>query len=155
MSEGRFSAIAVAIDGSRLSESALDLATQMARQLDTRISLVTVLDAQVEERFQEYGRAEQVDLLDAVREYQKRWINSLRDDGLAVAGHVVELRHGSTAHTITEVAENVNASLLVVGTHGRHGYRRVLGSTAQALVEQGTIPVVVARPTHAEDYAEL
>lgn len=155
MSERGFNAIAVAIDGSRLSEAALHLAIKLARQLDTRLSLITVMDRQVEDRFEEYCRTERVPLDEAVRRYQHQWIDTLREQDLPSAGHVVEPRHNSTSQTIMEVADHVAAALLVVGTHGRGGIKRVLGSTTQALVDSGTIPVLVARPQRSEDFAEL
>jgi nucleotide-binding universal stress UspA family protein len=152
----RISAIAVALDGSRLSEEALPLAVELARQCQARISLITVLDTQVRERFAEFCRAEDVSLGGAVRAYQERFIQQLREDGLLVAGHVVELREDSASGTIREVAESLNASMLVIGSHGRSGVKRlVLGSTADALTRGGHIPVLVVRPTSAEAYAEL
>lgn len=148
--------IAVAIDGSRLSEEALPLAVELARQCQARISLITVLDTQVRERFAEFCRAEDISLVEAVRGYQEPFITQLRDDGLLVAGHVVELRENSPSSTIREVAEHLNASMLVIGSHGRSGVKRlVLGSTADALTRGGHIPVLVVRPISAEAYAEL
>lgn len=134
-------AIAVAIDGSRLSEEALPLAMELARQCQARISLITVLDTQVRERFAEFCMAEDVSLVEAVRAYQDPFIEQLRDDGLLVAGHVVELRENSSSGTIREVAERLNASMLVIGSHGRSGVKRlVLGSTPDALTRGGHIP---------------
>jgi nucleotide-binding universal stress UspA family protein len=150
------SSIAVAIDGSRLSEEALPLAVELARQCQARISLITVLDTQVRERFAEFCRAEDISLVEAVRAYQDPFIKQLRDEGLLVARHVVELRENSSSGTIRDVAENLNASMLVIGSHGRSGVKRlVLGSTADALTRGGHIPVLVVRPTAAEAYAEL
>ena len=51
---------------------------------------------------------------------------------------------GSAAPTLVEVAEG--ASLLVVGSHGRTGWRKLmLGSVADAVVQHATCPVVVVR----------
>lgn len=152
----RITAIAVALDGSRLAEEALPLAVELAQQCQARVSLITVLDTQVRERFAEFCRAEDVSLSGAVRAYQERFINQLRADGLLVAGHVVELRENSPSGTIREVAESLNATMLVIGSHGRSGVKRlVLGSTADALTRGGHIPVLVVRPISAEAYAEL
>ena len=149
-------AIAVALDGSRLSEEALPLAIELARQCQARISLITVLDTQVRERFAEFCRAEEVSLGGVVRTYQERFIAQLREAGLLVAGHVVELRENSPSGTIREVAESLNASMLVIGSHGRSGVKRlVLGSTADALTRVGHTPLLVVRPTRAEAFAEL
>jgi nucleotide-binding universal stress UspA family protein len=51
---------------------------------------------------------------------------------------------GSAAPTLVEVADG--ASLLVVGSHGRTGWRKLmLGSVADAVVQHATCPVVVVR----------
>jgi nucleotide-binding universal stress UspA family protein len=150
------SSLAVAMDGSRLSEEALPLAVELARQCRARLSLITVLDSQVRERFAECCRAENVSLVEAVRGYQDSFIKELRDAGLLAAGHVVELRENSSSGTIRDVAEHLNASMLVIGSHGRSGVKSfVLGSTADALTRGGHIPVLVVRPIAAEAYAEL
>jgi nucleotide-binding universal stress UspA family protein len=56
----RITAIGVPLDGSRLSEEALPLAMEIARKFQAGISLITVLDTQVDERFAEFCRAEDV-----------------------------------------------------------------------------------------------
>ena len=150
------SSIAVAIDGSRLSEEAMPLAVELARQCQARIALITVLDSQVRDRFAEFCQAEDISLVEAVRAYQDPFIAQLRINGLLAAGHVVELRENSSSGTIRDVAEHLNASMLVIGSHGRSGVKRlVLGSTADELTRGGQIPVLVVRPTTAEAYAEL
>ena len=55
---------------------------------------------------------------------------------------------GGAATTLVEVSEG--ADLLVVGSHGRSGFRRmVLGSVAMACVNHASCPVVVVRvPDH-------
>ena len=45
------------------------------------------------------------------------------------------------------VAVDVEADLIVVGTHGARGVERLLlGSVAQAIVRSAKLPVLVARP---------
>ncbi len=57
---------------------------------------------------------------------------------------------GGAAATLVEVAEG--ADLLVVGSHGRTGFRRLtLGSVAAACVNHASCPVVVVRfPEHKD-----
>ncbi|MFO0680161.1 MAG: universal stress protein [Polyangiaceae bacterium] len=59
--------------------------------------------------------------------------------------------YGVPWRAIVQVAANVRADLLVVGTHSRKGLKRaLLGSVASAVVERAPCPVYVARPA---DYA--
>jgi nucleotide-binding universal stress UspA family protein len=51
---------------------------------------------------------------------------------------------GSAAPTLVDLSED--AALLVVGSHGRTGWRKLmLGSVADAVVQHATCPVVVVR----------
>jgi len=60
-------------------------------------------------------------------------------------------RIGLPVETTLQFAIDYDASLLIVGTHGRRGLDRLLlGSVAEALVRGARCPVLVARPT---DYA--
>jgi nucleotide-binding universal stress UspA family protein len=57
------------------------------------------------------------------------------------------VRSGPAAAEIVRLAEEVGADLVVVGTHGRTGIRRlVLGSVAEEVVRTAPCPVYVARP---------
>jgi nucleotide-binding universal stress UspA family protein len=66
---------------------------------------------------------------------------------LATQKVVMHARLGAPADAILQLAADVNADLIVVGTHGYRGMRRVvLGSVAQDLVEIARCPVLIARP---------
>lgn len=66
----------------------------------------------------------------------------------------------SAAQALEQVALDVDAALVVVGTHGRKGLERfMLGSVARELLENGRVPMLVARPRNFEgmtksDYVE-
>lgn len=61
-----------------------------------------------------------------------------------VVGH---LRLEAPAEEIAQTAADLDADLIVVGTHGRRGVSRLLlGSVAEAVVRLAPCPVFVARP---------
>jgi nucleotide-binding universal stress UspA family protein len=65
----------------------------------------------------------------------------------------VHVRFGKPADTIHQVAVDYDAELIVVGTHGRRGFERmVLGSVAHDLVKTAHCPVFVVRP---KDFSNL
>jgi len=65
-------------------------------------------------------------------------------DAALVEG-VVEVGHPDSS--LTETAEKLGADLVVVGTHGRTGFRRLLlGSVAERVVRRSHCSVLVARP---------
>lgn len=71
-----------------------------------------------------------------------------RDAGVKVIAHV---QLDAPAFAVTRLATEIEADLIVVGTHGRHGMARwLLGSVAEAVVRQATCPVLVVPPEHHE-----
>ncbi len=61
------------------------------------------------------------------------------------------IRIGKPAAAIHQVAVDVDADLIVVGTHGRSGMEKLmLGSVAEELVRTSRVPVLVARPKNLE-----
>lgn len=57
----------------------------------------------------------------------------------------------NAAHALEQVALDVDADLVVVGTHARKGLEKwILGSVADALLQNGRVPLLVARPTNYE-----
>jgi nucleotide-binding universal stress UspA family protein len=64
------------------------------------------------------------------------------------AGRIVgHLTAGSAWKQILQVALDVQADVVLVGTHGRSGLKRMLlGSVAEAVVRKASCPVIVVRP---------
>lgn len=72
---------------------------------------------------------------------------ALRPSGLAVTRVVVHVLHGSPAREIADFAASLDADLVVVGSHGRHGVERfLLGSVAERVLRLARCPVWVVRP---------
>lgn len=62
------------------------------------------------------------------------------DPKIACEHHLV---HGAPALAITQFADSVDADLIVIGTHGRTGFSRmIMGSVAEAVVRHANCPVV-------------
>src|SRR5688572_9813922 len=59
----------------------------------------------------------------------------------------VEVRYGSPARELLGASADRHADLLVLGSHGRHGYERVvLGSVTSRILHTATCPVLVVPP---------
>ena len=69
--------------------------------------------------------------------------------GLEVEEMIV---HGEAASEIVRVAKERNVDLIVVSSHGRTGLGRILfGSTAEAVVRHASCPVLVVKPSQANE----
>lgn len=73
---------------------------------------------------------------------------STRHPNWSAPGRIVcHLRLAAPAEEVAQLAADVEADLVVVGSHGRRGIERlVLGSVAEGVVRLAPCPVLVARP---------
>ncbi|MEN3974491.1 universal stress protein [Emcibacter sp. SYSU 3D8] len=75
----------------------------------------------------------------------------LNEHGLTVETEMVENLGGGTAKIIVNDAETWGADLIVLGTHGRRGLKRlVMGSDAEEVVRLAPVPVLLVRVPAAE-----
>src|SRR5437870_11445593 len=60
--------------------------------------------------------------------------------------------HGDAAAEIVRVADERNVDLIVISSHGRTGFgRMIFGSTAEAVVRHARCPVLVVKPPQEEE----
>jgi nucleotide-binding universal stress UspA family protein len=141
--------ILVPTDFSEYSRQALSYAEMLAKTFDAKIVLIHVIDTVsyvVSESVQwtdVYARLEgiiQPMLEGLIREAEKR--------GVAAES---KLTQGVPYDQIIKTAENVNADLVVMATHGRTGVRHVLlGSVAERVVRLAPCPVLTVRSRGGE-----
>ena len=55
------------------------------------------------------------------------------------------IKFGSAKEVVVDEAKRIKADLIVVGSHGRHGMRLLLGSTADAVLHNATCDVLAVR----------
>lgn len=66
-------------------------------------------------------------------------------DRLSIPHERAMLREGRSAFEIHSVAEEMQADLIVIGTHGQHGIKLLLGSTANSVLHGVSCDVLVVR----------
>ena len=71
--------------------------------------------------------------------------NRMRKAGVDTTALLV---HGATVETILEEASDLEADMIVVGTHGRGAmYQLLMGSVSEAVLHKSRLPVLLV-PTH-------
>lgn len=133
-----FSRILLATDGSRECESAVSRALQLAKVYGGELRAVSVVDTP-----SEYHLWEKV-----MDDYSKRaWacVNDVVEKGKAVDLEVqTAVRQAGASDGIIEEAEEWDPRLIVVGTHGRTGLKRLmLGSVAAGVLRRNLYPTLV------------
>jgi nucleotide-binding universal stress UspA family protein len=70
----------------------------------------------------------------------------VRRNGLKCTAVLLEAQTGPAADLIVRQAKKARADLIVIGTHGRRGLRRlILGSDAEQIVRTAPVPVMLVR----------
>ena len=63
--------------------------------------------------------------------------------------------HGDAAAEIVRVASEQEVDLIVISSHGRTGFGRIIfGSTAESVVRHASCPVLVVKPPPEEESEE-
>jgi len=145
-----FKKILVCLDGSRFAEQILPYATEVALQFGSRVILleITIPPSVAIEPLTGYYHATPLEKIqreeDEAQTYLKRLAQRLRKKGLKVRCLTVP---GDPGKTILRVAEENNAELIVLTTHGRSGLKRlVFGSVAEFVLKHSSLPILLRKP---------
>jgi nucleotide-binding universal stress UspA family protein len=143
--------IAVAVDGSKTSEAALEEAAKLAHEMSATVLLLHVCEEMPLALDPEgMGLIQMNDIAKVITDAGKALLERSRA-GLAARNVPVETRlvesySGRVGNAIAQQAQQWNADLLVVGTHGRTGVDRLLlGSVAEGISRSATMPVLLVR----------
>jgi nucleotide-binding universal stress UspA family protein len=143
--------VVVGVDFSETGERALNEAVRLAAERhDAALHVVHVASG--------YGPMLRLDLPEDVRTVSVEEAEShlagyvaARHDGLEASELTTHVRVGAASDEVVHLAADVSADLIVIGTHGRTGVRRLLlGSVAESVVRRAGCPVLVVRP---KDYS--
>ncbi len=141
--------IMVCLDLSDSTEIIMDKIEEMAKPLSAQIWLLH--NAIPEPDYVEF----KIDPVAARESLAKRfhkehrqiqgYAERLRNAGLKATALLV---HGSTVETILQEASDVDADMIVVGSHGKGMmYQLLLGSVSEGVLHKSSVPVLVI-PTH-------
>lgn len=91
-----------------------------------------------------YGISAGIDVEEVLVDESRKSLSKIAAQfNISVDRQVVKV--GPAKFLILEEAEKLNADLLIVGSHGRHGVRLLLGSTANAVLHGATCDVLAVR----------
>lgn len=134
----------------------VDFSPMSLRALDEALTTTSLRAGEVHAVYVEPERTTDLATLDAAGERLQKCAQERVSlaGALAVTRVVAHIRRGSPAREIAELAANLDADLVVMGSHGRHGVERFfLGSVAERVLRLCRCPVWIIRPK--EHAAEL
>ena len=148
------SSILVATDLSKASQAALEAAAFYGKHHGSKLVLCHVFDPTPFAAPTLLPGPNEV-LEEAAAEMTEQARQKLGEIASQLEGCQVEvavLRHASPGEALAEHAAEIGADLVIVGSHGRTGLRRILlGSVAERVVRLAKCAVLVVRPEGEED----
>ena len=137
--------ILVPLDGSTLAEEALPDALVLARAAGARVVLMRAIPPR------RPGSA--TDEFDSIKHELEALADRRRDEGIRVDAVVHRTFMTDVGPAICSAAEDEQAGLIVMSTHGRSGLGRwVYGSVADSVLRQAEVPVMLIRSQADHDW---
>ena len=132
----------IATDGSVYSEAAAIRAIEIAKQYHSQVKALSVVDATVEFMI----RAQEV--YNSLVEKAKDITNSIKTKAFSMGVGVEPIvRDGEVYKVIIDVAKEYKSDMIVMGSLGKTGIKRLLmGSTAERVLGHAAFPVLIVKP---------
>lgn len=140
--------ILVPVDGSTTSERALQEAIKLAKQQGAQLRLIYVVENILfpdNEAYFDYAALQEV-----VKRNGEKMLEHAktvaRQAGIEAETMLLDTAGERIASVIVVEAQRWPADLIVIGTHGRSGFNRLLfGSVAEGVVRTAPVPVLLIR----------
>ena len=147
------SRIMVGIDGSEESVNAADYAIAIAKRHNAELSAVNVLTSDIGYAYSSPGvespplTIREIILL--AEDEVKKWLDNIKEkadkSGIQFRSEIIMAKRSATS-TMLDYAEEQKIDLIVVGTRGRSGIKKMLlGSVASGLVTYAACPVLIVK----------
>jgi nucleotide-binding universal stress UspA family protein len=144
-----FNKILVPLDGSEDGEAALPYVKELTSRITSEVILYQVVAPGKHVHtiggldYVPFPETELEHLVTEARQYLENTGKKLTDTKATIS---YEVKTGDAAQSIIEFADEINARLVAISTHGRSGIRRwISGSVAYKILQASNTPVLLAR----------
>ena len=145
--------VILATDGTKQSEAAIEITKTLNLKEGDEIRVISVMDMALPLSVDIYaGYQPSTDEIEsAVKENSEKNLNITGDKLMEIFADrdvsvVTELLNGSPESRIVEKAEEINADLIIVGSHGYNRWERLLlGSVSDSVIHHTPCSVLVVR----------
>ncbi|OTG66405.1 universal stress protein [Acinetobacter silvestris] len=143
--------ILVAVDDSDVALTAADEAIILAKALKSKVTLISVVSLDPLSNTSFYGKAlSATDYYSEAVTHAKYTLTALKlkftNEGIQTDTKI--LGNMSESHAITQLANELNIDLIIMGSHGRTGFKKfALGSVAQDVLTLSHVPVLIVKHT--------
>jgi nucleotide-binding universal stress UspA family protein len=135
--------ILVAHDGSTESDKAVQTALSLAQEFNSALTVIAVIP---EPYLMEIAEFERMRILEALTQDAKNTLAGIKARAKGISSLKTVIKTGNPAAEILDAAAKMKATLIVTGSHGRHGARRfLLGSVSSKIVDHASCSVLVVK----------
>ena len=148
-----YNKILVPVDGSPTSARGYEEAVALARALGSGLVVLHVIDP-FPVAVEMVPATTWQEISDGLRQRGETLLAAAKETatahGLSAEARLVESRGERVADTIVQEAQDAGCDLVVMGTHGRRGFNRVMvGSDAELVLRHCPVPVLLVRHPEA------
>ncbi len=123
------------------NKAVTDQAVALAKRNNARLSVINVLPNIP--YYMASGVPSIADLEDHLEDGNMRKLKALEAKIDMEADY--HLLHGSPKRKIVELAKEIECDIVIIGSHGRHGVERFIGSTANGVLQRAHCDVLIIR----------
>ncbi len=143
--------ILIPYDFTTFGDTAFEKAMEIAKKFDSKLTLLTVIGSDIDTSGMSWARAQEIH--DESENKVKEDLNKIKNS------HVVEnvpisieiVHNPSNSEGILSFAESSNTDLIIMGSHGRSGFKKMmLGSVASQVITKAICPVMIVKPSKSK-----
>jgi len=141
-----YSVILAAVDGSTRSRGVLDAALDIAERFDARVHLFR--SVAVPPEFPAAAHMPPDRLPEILEKEGRRSLTELAAGNARVRIEAPDMTTAQPWRAIIGAAANIEADLIVIGSHGHGGWDRILGTNASKVADHADRSVLVVHERH-------
>jgi nucleotide-binding universal stress UspA family protein len=140
--------ILVPVDGSTTSMNGLEKAIHLSKASKAKLRILHVVDGIAFSREHSMFTATAEKFRESGGKLIKEVMARVKKEKIQADSRMVENLTGRAADTIAKEASKWKADVIVMGTHGRRGFNRLmLGSDAELVARTATVSVLLVQPS--------
>lgn len=144
--------VLIALDYSPSAQKIAEMGYRLAKTMNARTILLHVIAHTTYYSspgfspilgFDSFSKLVETDTADELRELAKNYVDKLKEH---LGGEMIDtaVRNGDFGEIILETATELNADIIVLGTHSRRGLDKILmGSVAEKVLHNSSIPLFI------------
>ena len=139
-----YSHILLAVDFTPVTDTVTRQAMELCQEFKARLSLVHVVEFTQMDLSNDLVLPQELEIdQERMKQARQRLEELAKNTGVDKSECFVS--QGSTRREILRLAKELNTNLIVIGSHGREGIQRLLGSTANAVLHGAPCDVLAVR----------